>query len=139
MLELILISALFTTMTLANSDQEKFAKEALMAHNLYRRIHGVEPLKLNANLSNLALKRAEELAMVGQLNVKQNFYDGINLGETVGLMSGFSDYNGILPFKYPIKQQYFKLLKCVLILYIMLIIERNISHSILVQRCGQVR
>lgn len=119
MLELILISVLFTTMTLANPDQEKFAKEALMAHNLYRRIHGVEPLKLNGNLSNLALKRAEELAMMGQLNVKQNFYDGINLGETVGLMSGFSDYNGISSLKYPLKQQYFKFLIFILLLFIL--------------------
>lgn len=75
-------------------NQEKFAKDALIAHNIYRKIHGVDPLVLNSNLSKLAFKRAEELAWVGELNVKQNFYDGINLGETVGSVAGFIEYNG---------------------------------------------
>jgi len=75
-------------------NQERFSKEALMAHNIYRRIHAAEPLRLNANLSKLAVKRAQELATMGQLNVKQNFHDGVNLGETVGSISGFNEYNG---------------------------------------------
>lgn len=91
MIQILLILVIQIT---AHPNQETFSKEALMAHNLYRRIHGVEPLKLNSNLSNLAFKRAEELANQGKINVRQNFYDGVNLGETVGSMSGFANYNG---------------------------------------------
>ncbi len=74
--------------------QDDFASEALMAHNLYRRIHGVGLLKLNIKLTDLAVRRAKELAEEGKLSVKQILFRGENLGETVGTVSGFSTYNG---------------------------------------------
>ena len=77
-------------------NHETFEKDALMAHNLYRQIHGAQPLKLNSDLSKLAFERAKELASIQHLNIKQNFYNGINLGETVGSISGFIEYNGKL-------------------------------------------
>lgn len=76
-------------------NQDEFGSEALMAHNLYRKIHGVPALRLNAKLSVLALNRAQELAKDGKLNVKQILFKGENLGETVGTVGGFSSYNGI--------------------------------------------
>jgi len=76
-------------------NQDEFSAEALMAHNLYRKIHGVAPLKLNKKLVDLAVSRAKELAEGGKLNVKQILFKGENLGETVGTVGGFSSYNGI--------------------------------------------
>lgn len=73
----------------------EFEQDALMAHNLYRRIHGVSPLKLNHALSRMALKRAKDLAINGKLNVKQIMFNESTLGETVGVVDGFSSYNGI--------------------------------------------
>ena len=75
-------------------NQDEFASEALMAHNLYRRIHGVPALKLNSKLSGIAFNRARDLAKEGKLNVKQILFRGENLGETVGTVGGFSSYNG---------------------------------------------
>ncbi len=75
-------------------NQDEFGSEALMAHNLYRRIHGVPALKLNSKLSGIALNRARDLAKEGKLNVKQILFRGENLGETVGTVGGFSSYNG---------------------------------------------
>jgi hypothetical protein len=78
-----------------NLNQDEFAAEALMAHNLYRRIHGVPSLRLNSKLVDLAVTRARELATDGKLNVKQILFNKENLGETVGTVGGFSSYNGI--------------------------------------------
>jgi len=79
-----------------NVEQEEFARDALFAHNLYRRVHGVSLLTLNPRLSQIAIQRANELANVGELNVRQNMFEGQNLGETVGSVGGFSSYNGNL-------------------------------------------
>jgi len=79
----------------AGLNQGEFASEALMAHNLYRKIHGVPALKLNSKLSGIAFSRARDLAAEGKLNVKQILFRGENLGETVGTVGGFSSYNGI--------------------------------------------
>jgi hypothetical protein len=92
-------------------NHETFEKDALMAHNLYRQIHGAQPLKLNSDLSKLAFERAKELASIQHLNIKQNFYNGINLGETVGSISGFIEYNGKLyhnMYNYKFNKIYFK-------------------------------
>jgi hypothetical protein len=43
----------------------------------------------------LAITRAQELAQLEELNVKQNRFHGQTLGETVGSVGGFSHYNGI--------------------------------------------
>jgi hypothetical protein len=76
-------------------DVSEFANEALLAHNLYRRIHGVPSLRLNSKLSEVAQKRARQLANDGKLSMQQNFFNGQSLGETVGSVSGFSSYNGV--------------------------------------------
>lgn len=76
-------------------NQKQFQEEALLAHNLYRFIHGVPKLILNSNLSQLAYSRAKEIAEFSEITVKQNFYDGINLGETLGVVGGFNSYSGI--------------------------------------------
>lgn len=97
MLKKLILLALFAV-ALSETVQElnsEFQTDALFAHNLYRKIHGVAPLVLNAKLSQLALKRATELANAGELNVKQNTFEGQPLGETVGSVGGFSHYNGI--------------------------------------------
>jgi uncharacterized protein YkwD len=84
----------------AGLNQGEFASEALMAHNLYRKIHGVPALKLNSKLSGIAFSRARDLAAEGKLNVKQILFRGENLGETVGTVGGFSSYNGKKIFIY---------------------------------------
>ena len=94
--KLILLALL--SIALSETVQElnsEFQTDALFAHNLYRKIHGVPPLVLNPKLSQLALRRATELANAGELNVKQNTFEGSQLGETVGSVGGFSHYNGI--------------------------------------------
>jgi len=93
---LLLVAAVFVCACYAEeTEQDEFMQDAVMAHNLYRRIHGVPPIKLNVKLSEVALNRAKELAKLGSLNVKQNAMDGKNLGETVGSVGGFASYNGI--------------------------------------------
>lgn len=72
-----------------------FGADCLFAHNLYRKLHGVPALKLSPKLSQLAINRANELAELEELNVKQNKFHGQTLGETVGSVGGFSNYNGI--------------------------------------------
>jgi uncharacterized protein YkwD len=88
-----------TTASVTLLNQEKFAQEALQAHNIYRSIHNASALALNANLSLLAQKRAQEMSETGELFVKQNYLNSLSLseplGETVGSVGGFSDYNGI--------------------------------------------
>lgn len=73
---------------------DEFATDCLFAHNLYRKLHGVPPLVLSPHLSQLAITRAQELAQLEELNVKQNRFHGQTLGETVGSVGGFSHYNG---------------------------------------------
>lgn len=75
-------------------DQNKFQHEALMSHNLYRYIHGVPKLSLNKNLSEIALNRAQELAQSKNLVVKQFVFNEKKLGETIGFVNGFNEYNG---------------------------------------------
>ncbi|CAF0889670.1 unnamed protein product [Brachionus calyciflorus] len=86
---------IFIPIITSELDQKTFQNEALMAHNLYRLIHGVPELVLNEKLSDLAYSRAKELAELNDLNVKQNIYEGKSLGETIGMVGGFDTYNGI--------------------------------------------
>jgi hypothetical protein len=74
---------------------EGFGGDCLFAHNLYRKLHGVPALTLSPKLSQLAMSRAAELAELEELNVKQNKMHGQALGETVGSVGGFTNYNGI--------------------------------------------
>jgi hypothetical protein len=97
MLKKIILLALIS-IALAETVQElntEFQNDALFAHNLYRKIHGVPPLSLNFRLSQLALRRATELATADELSVKQNIFDGEQVGENVGSVDGFPSYNGI--------------------------------------------
>lgn len=97
MLKKIILLALIS-LALAETVQElntEFQHDALFAHNLYRKIHGVQPLSLNFRLSQLALRRATELATADELSVKQNIFDGEQVGENVGSVDGFPSYNGI--------------------------------------------
>lgn len=94
MIKQIILILSITLTAYASLNQEEFGQEALLAHNLYRKIHAVPPLRLNPSLSKLALTRAQELANLAELNVKQNIFEGKNLGETVGSVGGFVDYNG---------------------------------------------
>lgn len=83
-------------------DQNRFQLEALISHNLYRHIHGVPNLSLNQNLSNIAYIRAHELAKSKYLSVKQLEFKGKKLGETIGCVSGFNEYNGIIYSEFSI-------------------------------------
>lgn len=95
---LILLAALISVAFAVESERslnEEFAADCLFAHNLYRKLHGVPSLVLSPRLSELAITRAQELAELEELNVKQNKFHGQTLGETVGSVGGFSHYNGI--------------------------------------------
>jgi len=94
---LILLAALISVAFAVESERslnEEFAADCLFAHNLYRKLHGVPSLVLSPRLSELAITRAQELAELEELNVKQNKFHGQTLGETVGSVGGFSHYNG---------------------------------------------
>jgi len=95
---LILLAALISVAFAVESERtlnEEFGVDCLFAHNLYRKLHGVPSLVLSPRLSELAITRAQELAELEELNVKQNKFHGQTLGETVGSVGGFSHYNGI--------------------------------------------
>lgn len=94
--ELLLLA--FVSVAFAEIDvrlNEGFGTDCIFAHNLYRKLHGVPPLTLSPKLSQLAMSRAVELAELEELNVKQNKMHGQPLGETVGSVGGFTNYNGI--------------------------------------------
>ena len=95
MLKKILFLAL-VSMALAVDLNEEFGNDCLFAHNLYRKLHGVPSLVLSPKLAELAVSRANELAALEELNVRQNKFNGHALGETVGSVGGFSHYNGKL-------------------------------------------
>lgn len=49
-------------------DQNEFVREALQVHNELRRKHGVEPLKLNNDLSKLAQQWGKRKKFQSKLN-----------------------------------------------------------------------
>jgi len=91
-------STLLLSITLADAQKIndiEFAQQALMAHNAYRRIHGVPDLTLNSELTHIATTRAHEMANVGTLTVKTMTFQNQSLGESVGAVGGFLSYNGL--------------------------------------------
>ena len=64
-------------------NQERFIKESLDAHNLYRKQHGVQNVEHDSRLSELALDWAENLAKSGSLKYKNFTYQDQPLGENI--------------------------------------------------------
>jgi len=96
MLKLVLFLALAALVAAKTTkfSEIAFINEALIAHNIYRRIHGAEPLELSDELSKIALDRAKELAAAGEISVKLTKWGEEPLGETVGSVKGFKVYSG---------------------------------------------
>ena len=67
----------------SNSDYSQFCLEALDAHNKYRNIHHVGPLKLNKDLCRIAENYARQLTNMGYLQHSENCYKGDTLGENL--------------------------------------------------------
>lgn len=63
--------------------QDRFIKEALAAHNEYRRLHNVPELEHEARLSELALEWAENLASNGALSYRNISYKNKEVGENI--------------------------------------------------------
>ena len=84
--------------SIKDSDEEEnkiISKEALKAHNNYRKLHGSNPLNLNNDLSKLAQEYANELALYKanlDLQPSSNTFKGEALGEN--LFSDFKRKNG---------------------------------------------
>ena len=64
-------------------NQERFIKEALKAHNEYRKIHGVSELKEDPRLSGLAKEWAEDLADRDTLEYRNFMYKGVEVGQNI--------------------------------------------------------
>ena len=64
-------------------EYDNFCKEALQAHNNYRKIHHAEPLTLNRELCKIAQNYAEHLANVGRLQHSDNCYHNDAMGENL--------------------------------------------------------
>lgn len=68
----------------STADYSDFCLEALDAHNHYRKIHHVQPLKLNKDLCNIAQNYSKKLGNeIGHLEHSENCYDGDTLGENL--------------------------------------------------------
>lgn len=63
--------------------QDRFIKEALQAHNNYRRLHSVDDLEHDSRLSSLAQQWAEHLANIGTLKYKNSTYKDEEVGENI--------------------------------------------------------
>jgi glioma pathogenesis-related protein 2 len=76
--------------------QQKFAEQALRAHNELRDKHCAPPLRLSNRLSEKAFKWAEYLASKDCLEQSNSKLNGENLGENVSMWgnSNADDYNG---------------------------------------------
>ena len=77
----------------STSNNNDFSLEALNAHNKYRKIHHVEPLKLNIELCKIAENYAKKLSKIGHLEHSENCYEGELLGENLFFCYG-SDPTG---------------------------------------------
>ena len=64
-------------------EYDNFCNEALLAHNNYRKIHHVGPLKLNRELCKIAQNYANHLANVGRLQHSDNVYHNDAMGENL--------------------------------------------------------
>lgn len=80
----------------ADEFQNIFIDECLVAHNKYRKLHGVPPLKHNPDLSDIALLWAKKIAKKGRLEHSGAKYDGKHLGENLAMwfMKGAEKYDG---------------------------------------------
>lgn len=67
----------------AAGSTSQFIKEALDAHNVYRKKHGVDALRHNPELSKIAQNYAEYIASLGQLKHSTNTHQGQKLGENL--------------------------------------------------------
>ena len=64
-------------------DYNSFCYEALQTHNHYRKLHHVEPLKLNKELCKIAENYSKHLANIGHLQHSDNCYHDDALGENL--------------------------------------------------------
>ena len=64
-------------------DYNDFCLDALDAHNKYRKIHHVQPLKLNKEICKIAENYAKKLSKIGHLEHSENCYEGDVLGENL--------------------------------------------------------
>ena len=72
----------------SSPEYDNFCNEALQEHNIYRKRHHVEPLKLNKELCKIAQNYANHLANVGRLQHSDNTYHNKNIGENLYYCSG---------------------------------------------------
>ena len=78
-----------TSVTEFISDNDDFYMDALDSHNKYRKMHHVEPLKLNKDLCKIAEDYAKKLANeIGHLEHSENCYDDDILGENLFYCGG---------------------------------------------------
>jgi len=68
---------------MSSISQKRFIKEALDAHNKYRKVHGVSELEHDTKLSDLAMDWAEHLANRNTLEYTNSQYENAPLGENV--------------------------------------------------------
>ena len=67
----------------SSPEYDNFCSEALQAHNNYRKIHHVGPLKLNRELCKIAQNYSNHLANVGRLQHSDNCYHNDAMGENL--------------------------------------------------------
>ncbi len=62
----------------------RFVEEALVAHNVCRAKHGVEPLTLNSEITIIAQCHADRLVEQKELVLSDSKYEGKSMGESLG-------------------------------------------------------
>ena len=67
---------------------ENYRQQALEQHNVYRRMHCVGPVKLNASLNNIAQATAEDLAARNIFQHSGKKFKGQWMGENLFASSG---------------------------------------------------
>ncbi len=70
--------------------QNEFQKQSLELHNKLRKMHHVQPLKLNKELCKIAENYSKELAKRNSFEHSNNKYQGKNLGENLFMCQGKS-------------------------------------------------
>jgi uncharacterized protein YkwD len=66
-------------------NNKQFTRDALDSHNNYRNLHGVNRLKLNHELSQIAQQWAERIASTNTFEHSNNMYLGQSLGENIAM------------------------------------------------------
>ena len=75
-------------MTSILQDTREFLQEAVEAHNKYRAIHGVAPLKINPEMCIIAKAWVENIALRNKMEHSQaqdRVYRGQTLGENIAM------------------------------------------------------